>query len=308
VSYERPKIGSIAPWFGGKRSLAPAIVAELGPHRSYFEPFCGSMAVLLAKPPAACETANDLHGDLINLAMVLASDRCADLHDRLARTLMADAVHVAARDAIAASPADPPPSPRAVEDRHVDRAADYFAMSWMGRNGISGTTAAQTNQQIAVRWTPGGGGGGARFRNAVDTIPAWHQRLRNVLILSRDGFDVIDSIDDAAGVSLYVDPPYLGATRSSGAYTHDFADGDHERLAAGLSRFSKARVVVSYYAAAALADLYPGWTVRECIRNKSMSLQNSRGGKPDAAPEVLVLNGPSLAPPSGLFGAEGGAI
>jgi len=58
----------------------------------------------------------------------------------------------------------------------------------------------------------------------------------------------------------------------------------------------------------ALADLYPGWTVRECIRNKSMSLQNSRGGKPDAAPEVLVLNGPSLAPPSGLFGAEGGAI
>jgi len=50
------KIGALAPWFGGKRSMAADIVRELGPHTQYFEPFCGSMAVLMAKPPAQKET------------------------------------------------------------------------------------------------------------------------------------------------------------------------------------------------------------------------------------------------------------
>jgi hypothetical protein len=39
-------IKALAPWFGGKRNLAPLIVAELGEHRCYWEPFCGSMAGL----------------------------------------------------------------------------------------------------------------------------------------------------------------------------------------------------------------------------------------------------------------------
>ncbi len=43
------KITAIAPWFGGKRTLAPRIIEALGKHTAYWEPFCGSMAVLLAK-------------------------------------------------------------------------------------------------------------------------------------------------------------------------------------------------------------------------------------------------------------------
>jgi len=62
------KIKAIAPWFGGKRNLAPRIVELLGKHRVYWEPFCGSMAVLMAKLPCVMETVNDLHADLINLA------------------------------------------------------------------------------------------------------------------------------------------------------------------------------------------------------------------------------------------------
>ena len=68
------KIKALAPWFGSKRNLAPEIVRELGKHRKYDEPFCGSAAVLLAKEPATCETVNDLHGDLINLARVVKDE------------------------------------------------------------------------------------------------------------------------------------------------------------------------------------------------------------------------------------------
>ena len=42
-------IGAILPYFGGKRTLATEIVAELGRPRAYFEPFGGSLAVLMAK-------------------------------------------------------------------------------------------------------------------------------------------------------------------------------------------------------------------------------------------------------------------
>ena len=77
TTIEKPRISALAPWFGGKRTLAPAIVEELGPHTAYWEPFCGSCAVLFAKPPLAFEQINDLHGDLINLAMVFARWPCA---------------------------------------------------------------------------------------------------------------------------------------------------------------------------------------------------------------------------------------
>lgn len=77
-----PRIKAIAPWFGGKRTLAPEIVRELGEHTQYFEPFCGSMAVLLAKTPSSKETVNDMHGgmfgdDHTRLAALLRGYRAA---------------------------------------------------------------------------------------------------------------------------------------------------------------------------------------------------------------------------------------
>lgn len=87
------KIKAIAPWFGGKRTMAPSIVRELGPHTQYFEPFCGSMAVLFAKEPSRQETVNDLHGDLVNLARVLADPTAAvDLYERLQRVLVCESL------------------------------------------------------------------------------------------------------------------------------------------------------------------------------------------------------------------------
>lgn len=82
------KITAISPWFGSKRTLAPEIVRQLGPHQYYLEPFCGSMAVLLAKEPSANETVCDLHGALTNLARVLRSPKLApQLYDHLQRML-----------------------------------------------------------------------------------------------------------------------------------------------------------------------------------------------------------------------------
>ena len=58
------------PWFGGKRRAAAIIWRVLGDPGGYIEPFAGSAAVLLARPPfrgRRVETLNDADGWLVNL-------------------------------------------------------------------------------------------------------------------------------------------------------------------------------------------------------------------------------------------------
>ena len=274
------KITAIAPWFGGKRTLAPRIVEELGPHRFYVEPFCGSMAVLLAKPEATTEMVCDLHGDLVNLGQVIQHPVDGPrLYRRLRRCWMSEAEHAEAKRRMA-EPFRP----------GVSRAFDYFVFSWMGRNGVSGTVTS--NVTFARRFTPNGGQGGKRFHSAVQSIPGWRQRLRNVNILRCDGFGVLEKLDDADGVAVYMDPPYLV---KGAKYVHDFSVADHRRLAELAGRFRLARVVVSYYDHPALAELYPGWTKRVIEVSKALAHQGRRGTNDTKASEVLLINGPSLA-------------
>lgn len=57
------------PYFGGKRRAAPIVWAALGDPSGYVEPFAGSAAVLLARPPfkgRRVETLNDADGWLVN--------------------------------------------------------------------------------------------------------------------------------------------------------------------------------------------------------------------------------------------------
>lgn len=276
------KITAIAPWFGSKRTLAPQIVELMGKHKSYWEPFCGSMAVLFAKPVCSTETVNDMHGDLINLARVIQDPELGEkLYDKLSRTLCAERFFCESKERwISGECAD------GIMD--IDRAYDYMVASWMGLNGVSGTE--RYNYQFAVRWGDSGGHGAARWRAVTESIPAWHKRLRNVLILSRDAFDVVDNIADAGGVAIYCDPPYI---EKSNKYIHDFKPEDHLRLAKSLLRFKKARVVVSYYDHPDLEDLYAGWEKIKIPKTRQSLRNATRGKKKKPAAnrvEVLLMN------------------
>lgn len=290
---EEMKITAIAPWFGGKRNLAGRIVAALGKHRAYWEPFCGSMAVLLAKEPSSFETVNDLHGDLINLARVLADETAAiDLYSRLSRLVMHETLfHEAAarwheRGQIAAG-----------DHGDVARAYDFMICSWFGRNGVAGTQSY--HQGFCVRYTKNGGHAATRWRSAVDSIPAWHERLRAVTILNRCAFQLLERIEDADGVALYADPPYI---EKGAEYVHDFGNNcegcrrvhTHDELAVLLGRFKRTRVVVSYYAHADIERLYPpaNWAVHEIEVSKAMASQGKRDKANDVrARELLIVNG-----------------
>jgi len=274
-------ITAIAPWYGSKRNLAPAIVHALGPHRCYVEPFCGSMAVLLAKPPTTIEIVNDLHTDLVNLARCIACPTAGpQLYRRLRRSLFCEQLlhDAAAKIRAARSTACPQIDP--------DRAYWFFLFSWMGRNGIAGQE--HQTASICARFNTGGGSTTTRWKSCVNSIPTWKRRLANVQILNRDAFAVLESAHDGPATAIYCDPPYLAKTKS---YIHDFTPADHRRLAAALGRFRQARVVVSYYDHPDLADLYPDWTIQRIEVIKALS---NATAAPDAnrAVEVLLINRP----------------
>lgn len=294
-------ITALAPWFGSKRNLAKYIIAELGDHRVYWEPFCGSLAILMNKEPCVMETVNDLHRDLINLARVVQhDDEGPRLFERLSRTAMHEGLFADASAAIADSEAS---------EFDPQRAYQYCIVTWLGRNGVAGT--ASYSGHFCVRYTANGGHAAKRWRSVIESVPAWWQRLQNVTILCRDAFELLERIDDKERTAIYVDPPYIvkGAT-----YLHDFgmrskrsqdvaaAADDHRRLAELLGRFRRARVVVSYYEHEMLAELYPSWTRRHLDATKALVSQGRRD-KTGAvkAPEVLLINGPSRGEPRGLF-------
>jgi len=298
------RVNAIAPWFGGKRTMAPEIVRQLGPHKFYFEGCAGSLAVIMAKSPAHHETVCDLHGAVTNLAVVLSDPAAANvLFDRLQRTMYSDVVFDKSKDWLDAWESDDKPELTPGLQSYtgpgdtpgiIDWAYHYFICSWMGRNGVAGT--ARTNYQIATRWTHGGGSGPVRFRSAVESIPAWCDRLRNVVILRRDLFDVLPKIEDSPEAAIYIDPPYLHNTMTGQAtYLYDFTAENHRQLAVEVKRFRHARVVLSYYDSPELHELYAGWTVVDCARHKHLHVQNRRGSKRAEAPEVLIVNGAEVA-------------
>ena len=71
-------------WFGGKRKVAPQVWAALGDVDNYIEPFAGSLAVLLGRPPSPrdklTETINDADGFVSNFWRALAHDPEAVAH------------------------------------------------------------------------------------------------------------------------------------------------------------------------------------------------------------------------------------
>jgi DNA adenine methylase len=287
-------LGAILPWFGSKRTLAPLIVRELGEHHTYFEPFCGSMAVLLAKPAVRMETVNDMHGDLVNLARVIRDPTLGPkLYRMCRRTIMAEAMHneISKRMKLRGWQTCP-------EKPCLDRAFDFYFTSWVGRNGVTGTSSY--NQGFAARYTPGGGHGATRWAGAVNSLLAFRKRLSQTTILNRDGFDLIEKLDDSFGVSIYCDPPYLV---KGAKYVHDFESADHEKLAFSLRRFVRTRIVVSYYEHPRLESLYPGWTKVECPQTKALISGNGRTKGSAKAPEVLLINGESLTAGNHLFGS-----
>lgn len=256
------------PYFGGKIRLAEPLVELMPPHQHYVEPFCGSLAVLLAKEPARHETVNDLDGDLMTFWRVLR-ERPEELMRAAALTPHSRAEHAAASD----FPAD-------LDD--LERARRVWVQLTQGRAGLRRRSGWRHVQD--PRTTPTAVPG--YLDGYVARMPAAAERLAGVSLESMPALDVIAAYGRHSEVLLYVDPPYLGSTRERGLYVHELADDQQHRDLASALLDCRSAVVLSGYASPLYDELFSSWDRRE------IQASTGQGGLWQERTEVVWSNRP----------------
>jgi DNA adenine methylase len=233
-------------WHGGKFYLAPKIVALMPPHVHYVEAYAGGLSVMLAKDPeGVSEVANDIDGSLTNFWRVLQGE---DTFARFHRILQAVPFsEVEWRDAAAFQGDDP-----------VERAVRFFIhcrQSLAGRmNGFAPLSRTRTRRAMNEQ--------ASAWMNAVDGLPLVHARLRRVSILSRDALEVIRT-QDGPETLFYLDPPYVGETRTSeDVYSHEMDTAQHAEMLDTI-RQCKGKVMLSGYPSELYDTRLRGWTRHE---------------------------------------------
>ncbi len=259
-------------YYGGKAMLAERIAALLPDHQHYVEPFCGSLSVLLAKPPAKMETVNDLDAELMTFWRVLR-DRPDDLARVCALTPHARAENVLAtsRDGL----------------DELELCRRIWVKLSQGRSlslrpGISGGWKHYV-------YPAGSSIGMPDYLEAyVERMAAVAARLHAVSLESMPALDLIAKYGAEPAVLLYVDPPYLGTTRDGrNNYQHEMrAEADHRDLADALNAAAAAVVISGYASELYDRELYANWD-RHTI---AAYTGNSSGDR--ARTEVLWSNRP----------------
>lgn len=230
-------------YFGGKTAIAERIVRLLPPHEHYVEPFAGSLAVLLAKPPSPMETINDLADDLVNFWRVLRDDP-EGLERVCALTPHSRAEHQLAYE---------------LADGELERARRTWVRLTQGRSG-------QLYQRTGWRFhrDPGGQHGMPAYLEAYTArLHPAARRLARVSIECRPALEIIEAYGCHRSALIYADPPYLDSSRTHGGfgnvYVHEMRfEDDHRHLAKALHN-ACAAVILSGYHGPLYDELYSDW-------------------------------------------------
>lgn len=236
----------VVRYHGGKWNLAPWIISHFPEHRIYVEPYCGGASVMMRKPRVYSECINDLNGEIVNLFKVLRDEStAAELRKRLYLTPFA---HDEFREAY-----------QPIGDE-IEQARRTVIKGFMGFGSAAITSASArsagfrpgSNHYISpstgfrANSNRSGTVPAHDWANYPDAIPAMVERLRGVVIESKDAVRVMLQ-HDTDNTLHYVDPPYPKSTRDKGSdYSHEMTDDDHRELAKVL-RSLKGKVVLSGY-------------------------------------------------------------
>lgn len=281
------------PWFGGKRRAAPTVWSLFGDATGYIEPFCGSLAVLLARPDALpVETVNDADGFVANFWRAVAADaeavaRWADWPVNECDLEARHAWLVNRSQRLRWSLEDP--------DFYDAKVAGWWvwgACSWIGSGWCSGNGPHVGNGAHIHAGGDAGQGINRKLPHLSDAgrglawLTAIQERIRRVRVACGDWSRVVtNSVVRACGPrpAIFMDPPYgegsldyAGGGNACGAVASDVwkwaVDNGHMRI-----------VVAAYEDERSVPD---GWTVHRWRARKGYQ---SAGNK-DRLREVLYAS------------------
>jgi DNA adenine methylase len=255
-------------WYGGKYSHLDWLLPLLPEATHYCEPFGGSAAVLINRPPSPIETYNDIHGDVVNFFRVLREQKDALI------------------EAIGLTPFSREEFQRAISNEEgisdLERARRFYILARQVRTGLA--QKASYGRWAHCRLTSRAGMAGAvsRWLGAVEDLPLIAQRLIRVQIENAPAIEVIKRYDSQETL-FYCDPPYPHDSRGdSNAYANEMTDEQHWELANVLHNV-KGKVAVSGYHCDLMNELYGAW---RCIASNEKMIHSVK----QMRKEVLWVN------------------
>ena len=250
-------------YYGGGWQRAAWTVGYFPPHDVYCEPCFGAGSVLLHKPAAKREIANDVDGRVMNFHTVVR-ERPFELIEQIRLTPWHEGEYKKCLQT-------------AVEP--LEDARRFFFICWASVKGGSNPGSAD------FRWQKKADRRSLCIEDirSLDHLLAASQRLAKVQFFFFFALKVIQRMYGTKGL-IYFDPPYLPATRArkKEGYAYEVTAVWHEEAAALLCQHD-GYVVVSGYESALYAELYEAYGWRRVER----PARTNSGG---TAVECLWLN------------------
>lgn len=254
-------------WFGGKaRPELQDFILKLLPlsYEAYVEPFAGALGILINRPKARMEIANDLNRRIVNWWEVA---RNADDVQELQRLLMwtPHSEEVYYRCAATIDEGTP-----------IERAWKFQVMTTYSRMHSDDPKKSHFSWRIANSHPPV-----LQWESLTDL----RDRIKDVTLRNIPAVDLLDRIKDEEHAVTYCDPPYSTADTS----VYRVVQHDRERMLE-LLRVQKGAVAISGY-----NDEWDelGWVRHEF---KTIFTHGIKGAKAADRTEVLWTN---YSPPQG---------
>lgn len=215
------KLTAPFPYFGGKSWVADIVWERFGRDvRSYVEPFCGSMAMLLAnRHPVGVETVNDLDGLLTNFwrAIKYAPEEVADLAGVPSTSIDLTARHnwvYKNKERVEKMQEDP---------FYYDiEAAAFWVYARSSSAGPRGIFREKIGNRVPKLGSPLGIHADRR-RDLINEFSKLSERLRNVAICYGSWENVVKHTPLKHGgtpSAVFLDPPYQEGEYDDGLYEH----------------------------------------------------------------------------------------
>jgi len=264
------------PYFGGKRTVAHHVWERFGDVRNYIEPFCGSSAVLLARPVPfeGVESIGDLDGAIVNVWRALKhAPREVARHlmdppnsfDMAARGRVLDAVEAVLPELLRSDP-----------EAFDARAAGYWL--YCQSCWLNGVASKRGRTPVPRLWRNGMG----VCQPRDDTfLLGWLERLSRRLRYVRIHHGDWTSLITTAGLighgttAVFLDPPY-GVSDRYEVYSRDSRSVSGEVYDwARANETSELRICVAGYEGE--HDFPETWAVKKWRSHGFVSKSTSRG-------------------------------
>lgn len=220
-------------YFGGKNGMFGKILPHFPnkeEYTTYIEPFGGSYAIGFHMDHVPMvEIYNDMNNNVYTLYKVLADKekfaqfkQMCDLYP-YSEQFRYDFKEKLKQDDIT----------------DVERAFSFFYVNRTSHNGIGGLSVNMVVRRNMCKSI-------SDYLSAVDNLEAFHQRMSRMVIMHRDGVELMRRYRNYEDVFMYCDPPYVQETRGETRYETDMDDEGHKRFVDECIE-SKAKLLISGY-------------------------------------------------------------